>query len=88
MVPHTCVGNRDDNEYFLAIPTNTMGVQVNLVSHYEQWLKEVNTDLTNKSLWAGDPPPIVFNLPSHLLAHTTARGNGGSGNECPSSQND
>jgi hypothetical protein len=35
-----------------------MGEQVNVVIHYEQWLKEVKTDLTPHSRREGDTAPF------------------------------
>jgi hypothetical protein len=55
----TCIGNHGGNEYALVCPTTTMGAYVNVTSHYEKWLTEVNTDLTTHSRRAGDPPPCT-----------------------------
>jgi hypothetical protein len=58
-----------------------MGKVVNVITIYDEWLKEVNVDLTTHSRWVGDMvPPVLLNFPAHLLAPKLAQGSDGSTN--------
>jgi hypothetical protein len=89
MGPQTCVNNGGSKEYVLVHPTTSMGGGGKVVTHYEQWIKEVKSDLTTRSQRAGDTvPQVMMNFPAHLLAPKVARGNGGSTNEQQTTHND
>jgi hypothetical protein len=89
MPPVTCVSNCGSNEYVLVRPMTTMGKVANVITIYEEWLKESKVDLTTHLRRAGDTvPPILLNFPAHLLAHKLARGDDGGSNEQHTTRND